>query len=139
MSSSSTTAKFTELSQKTLKTGSELASKYGGKLPGLIEGAGTKLNSLLGSYSGPVSYNLAFTKELLKQVYIKEKLTPPGPDQIKFAYSELIQNLKSLNFWKKLIETGEWKRITVYGIEAVGLFSIGEMIGRRHIVGYKLD
>lgn len=27
----------------------------------------------------------------------------------------------------------------IYAVEAYGIFKIGEMIGRRHVVGYKLD
>lgn len=38
-----------------------------------------------------------------------------------------------------MIQSGEWKKYGIYAIEAYGIMKIGEMIGRRHIVGYKLD
>lgn len=43
-----------------------------------------------------------------------------------------------MNYWKKLVESGEWKKYAIYAAEAYGIFKIGEMIGRRHIVGYGL-
>ncbi|EFP85571.2 uncharacterized protein PGTG_11927 [Puccinia graminis f. sp. tritici CRL 75-36-700-3] len=127
--------KINELTQKA----SDLANQYGSKLPELSEKIGKRFDGLLGSYSQPVSQNYQFTKEVLKQVYIKENLAPPKLEQIKSSYHEILRNVSSLNFWKQSLESGDWKRLAVYGVEAVGLFSIGEMIGRRHIVGYKLD
>ncbi|EGG10276.1 uncharacterized protein MELLADRAFT_33998, partial [Melampsora larici-populina 98AG31] len=85
-------------------------------------------------YSQTVSYNLIFTKEILKQVYLKENLNPPNLNQIQTAYLQWFKNSSSLQFWKSLIESGEWKRYGIYTLEAIGIFSIGEMIGRRHIV-----
>lgn len=43
------------------------------------------------------------------------------------------------SFWRKLYESGEYKRWLIYAVEAYGIFKIGEMVGRRHVVGYKLD
>ncbi|WAR55074.1 hypothetical protein PtB15_4B693 [Puccinia triticina] len=126
----STSPKLNELTQKA----SNLANQYGSKLPELSEKLGKRFNGLLGSYSEPVSHNYQLTKEVLKQVYIKENLAPPKIDQIKSSYQEILKNVGSLNFWKQSLESGDWKRLAVYGVEAVGLFSIGEMIGRRHIV-----
>lgn len=127
--------KFLEISQSNLKNQSKLIHQLQSKLPNL----NSKLNTYLGSYSQTVSYNLIFTKEVLKQVYLKENLTPPNLQEIKSAYTQFFQNSSSLNFWKTLVESGEWKRYGIYTLEAIGIFSIGEMIGRRHIVGYKLD
>jgi hypothetical protein len=49
------------------------------------------------------------------------------------------QQAPHLSFWQKLYESGEYKRWILYAVEAYGIFSIGEMIGRRHVVGYALD
>ncbi|PLW56281.1 hypothetical protein PCANC_04093 [Puccinia coronata f. sp. avenae] len=127
--------KLNDLSQKA----ASLATQYGAKLPELSGKLGKRMNGLLGSYSEPLAHNYQFTKEVLKQVYMKENLAPPKVEQVKAAYRELAANASSLLFWRQALESGDWKRLAVYGIEAVGLFSIGEMIGRRHIVGYKLD
>ncbi|POW17132.1 hypothetical protein PSHT_06487 [Puccinia striiformis] len=151
--------KINELTQKA----SDLANQYGSKLPELSQKIGKRVNGMLGSYSEPISHNYQLTKEVLKQVYIKENLAPPKIEHIKSSYQDIFKNASSLNFWKQSLESGDWKRLAVYGVEAVGLFremiwrvfrgiadvdepcetlmvfSIGEMIGRRHIVGYKLD
>jgi len=50
-----------------------------------------------------------------------------------------VRQAPHLGFWQKLYESGEYKRWILYGIEAYGIFSIGEMLGRRHVVGYELD
>lgn len=39
-----------------------------------------------------------------------------------------------MGFWRKAIESGEWKRYAVYAVEAYGIFKIGEMLGRRSMV-----
>ncbi|KNZ53832.1 uncharacterized protein VP01_3123g3 [Puccinia sorghi] len=133
-SSSSTSSKANELTQKA----ASLANQLGTKLPHLSEKLGKRLNGLLGSYSEPLSHNYQFAKEVLKQVYIKENLAPPKIHQIRSSYQEIMGNASSLTFWKQSLESGDWKRLAVYAVEAVGLFSIGEMIGRRHIVEHIL-
>ncbi|CAH7669123.1 mitochondrial ATP synthase g subunit-domain-containing protein [Phakopsora pachyrhizi] len=135
LATTSASPKVNELAQRA----SQLVNQFGSKLPELTGSLGGRFNGLLGSYGGPFSYYFAVTKEVLKQVYIKENLAPPKLEQIKSSYQMLLQNAQSLNYWKQIISNGEWKRLTIYGLEAAGIFSIGEMIGRRHIVGYKLD
>lgn len=52
---------------------------------------------------------------------------------------QFAQQAPHVSFWRKLYESGEYKRWLLYAVEAYGIFKIGEMVGRRHIVGYKLD
>ena len=59
---------------------------------------------------------------------------PPNKTVRQFA-----QQAPHVSFWRKLYESGEYKRWLLYAVEAYGIFKIGEMVGRRHIVGYKLD
>lgn len=76
----------------------------------------------------------------MKQVYVSERLAPPTSiSEITKAYQTIFKNAQDLNWWKGIVESGEWKRLAVYAVEAYGIFTIGEMIGRRHMVGYKLD
>jgi F-type H+-transporting ATPase subunit g len=138
--------KFLEISQSNLKNQSKLIHQLQSKLPNL----NSKLNTYLGckssfllsflfpipqihshqnlicgrvlAYSQTVSYNLIFTKEVLKQVYLKENLTPPNLQEIKSAYTQFFRNSSSLNFWKTLVESGEWKRYGIYTLEAIGIF-----------------
>lgn len=52
---------------------------------------------------------------------------------------QFAQEAPHVSFWRKLYESGEYKRWLLYAVEAYGIFKIGEMVGRRHVVGYKLD
>lgn len=100
-------------------------------------------------------------KELVKQVYVAEKLAPPSLAQVSytcassvlsdrdpinatrltricvsplpldFADQSFYNDAKSPSFWQSLWKSGEWKRWAVYAVEAYGIFKIGEMVGRR--------
>lgn len=90
-------------------------------------------------YREPVTYNFAVLKELLKQVYIKESLAPPKSlSEITQAYRVLWEQASSVQWWRNALESGEWQKVGIYALEAYGIFHIGEMIGRRSIVGYNL-
>jgi len=84
------------------------------------------------AYREPVVYNLAVLRELGKQVYISEKLAPPtNPQVIRQAYEEFYHKASDPSWWRSILESGEWKRYAIYAVEAYGIFTIGEMIGRR--------
>jgi hypothetical protein len=92
------------------------------------------------AYRQPLLYNLAVTREFLKQIYTAERLAPPTSlSQITAVYKQLYSNAISIPFWRELWTSGQWTKVAIYGLEAYGIFHIGEMIGRRHIIGYKLD
>lgn len=84
------------------------------------------------AYREPVAYNLAVIREIGKQVYIAEKLAPPtNPQAIRDAYEEFYRKASDASWWRSILESGDWKRIALYALEAYGIFTIGEMIGRR--------
>lgn len=89
--------------------------------------------------TGLIFRQAAVAKEVLKQVYVVEKLAPPSLGQVTQTYANVYSNVQNMGFWRHLVESGEWKRYAIYGVEAYGIFTIGEMIGRRNIVGYGLD
>lgn len=87
-----------------------------------------------------------------------EGMAPPRSFQvIQDAYRTMYQRAIDPNFWVNLPKSGDWKKLGIYAIEAYGLFHIGQMVssiglasscgytdtleqvGRRHIVGYKID
>ncbi|KAK4053551.1 hypothetical protein OIV83_001719 [Microbotryomycetes sp. JL201] len=117
----------------------QLAGSYADKAQQLAGSAGQFVSNSLGSYKEPIFYNAAVAKELVKQVYVAEKLAPPSLAQVSYTYQSFFNDAKSPSFWQQLYKSGEWKRWAVYAVEAYGIFKIGEMIGRRHVVGYKLD
>ncbi|GAA6063201.1 hypothetical protein JCM10212_000503 [Sporobolomyces blumeae] len=98
-----------------------------------------KVGDALGAYKQPIFYNAAVAKEFAKQVYQAEKLSPPSFSSVSYAYQQFFRQAPHLSFWQKLYESGEYKRWVLYAVEAYGIFKIGEMVGRRHVVGYKLD
>ena len=95
---------------------------------------------------------------LAKQVYIAEKLAPPtSVSQVTSAYQQIWSSISKASWWTHSLPAGEWRKIAVYGVEAVGIFSIGEIvreaafaviwhakeltpvqIGKRSLVGYKI-
>ncbi|WFD26062.1 hypothetical protein MNAN1_001037 [Malassezia nana] len=94
----------------------------------------------LGSYAEPIVYNLKVAGSLAKQVYIAEKLAPPTSlSQIASAYRQIWTTVSNPSWWTHSLPGGDWRHVLVYGVEAVGIFSIGEMIGKRRIVGYKIN
>jgi len=103
-------------------------------------GLGERAGSLLGSYREPVMYNLAVAREIVKQVYRAENLKPPTSlDAVKDAYLTLWSRARNPQYWRDVLRSGEWTKLGIYALEAYGIFKIGEIIGRRHLVGYKLD
>ncbi|GAA98869.1 uncharacterized protein L969DRAFT_76648 [Mixia osmundae IAM 14324] len=120
---------------------SETAKKYlgqaGQSLTKLTGSAGERASSALGAYREPLFYNAAVAREVLKQVYIAERLAPPSSvGEIRSAYETLFNRARDPQYWRSTIESGEWKRVAIYALEAIGIFTIGEMIGRRKLVGY---
>ncbi|CAG8463458.1 88_t:CDS:2 [Diversispora eburnea] len=75
---------------------------------------------------------LAVIKEITKEVYVKEGLRPPSGSQISAAWEKL-KNTK----WQNL-SLHDYKIIGVRSLECLGFFAIGEIIGRRSLIGYKV-
>jgi F-type H+-transporting ATPase subunit g len=77
---------------------------------------------------------------LLKQVYRAERLAPPTSfAQVRSAYTTLWGRAKDINYWRDLFATGGWKKVAVGGLEVYGIFKIGEIIGKRSLVGYDVE
>lgn len=100
---------------------------------------GDRVGVLLGSYRQPLLYNLSVSRELLKQIYIAENLAPPRSlSTVLDAYSTLWARVRDTGYWRTIFSNGEWARVGVYAVEAYGIFKIGEILGRRSLVGYDL-
>lgn len=91
-------------------------------------------------YSEPIKYNLSVASSVAKQVYVAEALAPPTSlNTIVSAYRQIWSKASDKAFWAQMLTKGDWKKVGIYAVEAYGIFTIGEMIGRRSLVGYKLD
>ncbi|KAG7531625.1 hypothetical protein FFLO_04209 [Filobasidium floriforme] len=101
---------------------------------------GERVGSMMGGYKDPIVYNFKVLASLARQVYIAEKMAPPtNLSAYVNSYANIWSNAVSPNFWKGLAQNGQWAKVGVVGLEAYGIFKIGEIIGRRNLVGYKLQ
>ncbi|CAE6415657.1 unnamed protein product [Rhizoctonia solani] len=121
------------VAQKQAEKALEASKEIGGRV-------GERVGGWLGSYREPVTYNLAVARAFLRQVYVAEGLAPPtSAEAFTSVYRTLFERAKNPAYWREIAQSGEWAKVALYGVEAYGIFHIGEMIGRRHIVGYKLN
>ncbi|KAH8987455.1 hypothetical protein EDB92DRAFT_1875861 [Lactarius akahatsu] len=84
---------------------------------------GARFSGLLGSYQQPVRYN--FRPQSLGAVF--------------GTYGTLWGRARSVTYWRQVVASGEWARLGVYAVEAYGIFKIGEIVGRRSLVGYNVQ
>lgn len=111
------------------------AAKAQNAAQGLVEKVTNTVNKTI--------YWSKVTGELAKQVYLKEKLTPPSIADFQTVYQNLYKQALELTtkpqqvlaFAKGLNKNSLLNYGAIF-IQIVGLFSLGEVIGRRQIVGY---
>ncbi|KAJ7595349.1 mitochondrial ATP synthase g subunit-domain-containing protein [Mycena floridula] len=132
-----------EAAQKKAQDALASASKNAEKLlessKKYIGPAGDAAGKMLGSYKQPIIYNLSVARELVKQVYHAEALQPPNSvEAIKEAYKVLWSRASNPAYWRGVVNNGEVLKLGIYALEAYGIFKIGEMLGRRSIVGYNI-
>ncbi|KIJ89859.1 hypothetical protein K443DRAFT_664665 [Laccaria amethystina LaAM-08-1] len=110
----------------------ESSKKY---LDPLTEKAGRRI-----AYKQPLLYNLSVTKEVLKQIYVAEGLQPQMLSAVRQAYESIWDQVSRSGALGKLVRDGEvsaW--VGIYGLQAYGIFKIGEIVGRRSLIGYDLQ
>jgi F-type H+-transporting ATPase subunit g len=83
-------------------------------------------------------------------VYLKEKMSPPSGQQFQETFDALKKQVENPNkIFSKAMEYTNiakvqdigWQpiaRVGLRGVELFGFFCVGEMIGRRSIMGYKI-
>ena len=152
-------SKALEQSQKVARTIGDMSGK-------LLENAGPRVNGIVDRVVGlqkPIVYWGKVSGEVAKQgsllcpgpgmliiVYLKEKMSPPSGQQFQETFEALRKQVENPNkiFSKameytniaKVQEIG-WQPIAragLRGVELFGFFCVGEMIGRRSIMGYKV-
>ncbi|KAF8992740.1 mitochondrial ATP synthase g subunit-domain-containing protein [Cyathus striatus] len=104
----------------------------------LLEPVGRKLGQMLGSYKQPIVYNLAVAREVAKLIYRSESLQPPSIAAVRAAYESIWAQVRNPAAVRGLLQSGEIAQVGIYGLQAYGIFKIGEIIGRRSLVGYDL-
>ena len=69
-------------------------------------------------------YNLAVAREFLKQVYVAERLQPPSWNTVTSAYNTIFARARNPAYWREIINSGEWVKVGIYGVEAYGVFKV---------------
>lgn len=108
-----------------------------------VAGAMSKVTS----FSSNAVYWTKVVGELGKQVYVKEGMSPPSTAEIQSVYQTAYKQL--LNWSKdpkQLLSTAKNTlaqtnkdsalKFAACTVQVVGLFSLGEIVGRRQIFGY---
>jgi F-type H+-transporting ATPase subunit g len=78
----------------------------------------------LAAYRAPVTYNLQVTRELLKQVYVAERLQIPHWTTFVSEYSVLWSRARNPAFLRELVRSGGWMKVGVYAVEGYGIFKV---------------
>ncbi|KAI0346211.1 hypothetical protein BDW22DRAFT_731765 [Trametopsis cervina] len=137
------TTPSTEAAQKKAQDALATAQKYAGQAASTAQKflgpVGDKAASFLGAYREPLVYNFQVAREFLKQVYVAERLQPPSLSAVQSAYSTLWSNATNITHLKELISSGGLTKVGIYAVEAYGIFKIGEILGRRNLVGYSVE
>ncbi|KAL1924873.1 uncharacterized protein VTP21DRAFT_4527 [Calcarisporiella thermophila] len=84
----------------------------------------------------PIINNALVVKELAKEVYIREGMAFPSSAQWNQAKEQATKAL-DINYLKSLSVTDAAKA-AIYSVEVAGIFFIGEVIGRRSLIGYNI-
>lgn len=89
-------------------------------------------------FLGPILYNAKVAGQIAKQVYIREGMAPPSGSQFEAAKESVLKFSKaarSPSTWKNLSKE-QYLKAGLVTAEVYTFFMIGEIIGRRNLVGY---
>jgi F-type H+-transporting ATPase subunit g len=77
------------------------------------------------AYQQPVKYNLAVAREVLKHVHAAERLQPPASlVAVLRTYGTLWARARSVGYWREVVRSGEYARLSVYALEAYGISNV---------------
>ena len=76
------------------------------------------------AYREPLQYNFAVFREVLKQVYVAERLQPPPLSAFASVYSTLWARARNPQYWRELARSGDLTKVGIYALEAYGIFKV---------------
>ena len=76
------------------------------------------------AYREPLTYNFSVFREVLKQVYVAERLQPPPINAFSSVYSSLWSRARSPQYWRELLQSGDLAKLGIYAAEAYGIFKV---------------
>ncbi|SCU99983.1 LANO_0F04632g1_1 [Lachancea nothofagi CBS 11611] len=108
-----------------------------------IQSMASGIASKAQAYTTKSIYYSKVVGELSKQVYLKEGMQPPSVSDFQSVYTKLYKQAlsvalkpkQSLSMFKN-VQKDDVVKYGAYGIQLAGLYSLGEVIGRRKVVGY---
>ena len=71
-----------------------------------------------------MAYNFAVFREVLKQVYIAERLQPPPLSAFQSVYASLWSRATNVQFYRELLRSGDLAKVGIYALEAYGIFKV---------------
>lgn len=83
-------------------------------------------------------YDAKVVGEIAKQVYTKERMNFPSGQQFSEAQQYVKKDLFNASTWKNLTKQDVAKGAVV-AAELYTFFLIGEVVGRRNLIGYKVE
>ncbi|KAJ7096529.1 mitochondrial ATP synthase g subunit-domain-containing protein [Mycena belliarum] len=125
-------------SSETLTKNAEKAEALLGSSLNRLGPTGQKAAGMIGPAKNSFLYNFAVFREVVKQVYRAELQPPKDLAAVRSAYETLYKRATDASYWRGIMQSGEIARVGIYAVEAYGIFKIGEIIGRRKLVGYPL-
>ena len=84
----------------------------------------TACTCLFSAYREPLVYNFAVFREVLKHVYIAERLQPPSLSTFQSVYATLWSRARSPQYWRDLVQSGDLAKVGIYALEAYGIFKV---------------
>ena len=78
------------------------------------------------AYREPLVYNFQVVRELLKQIYVAERLQPPSMSAVQNAYSTLWSHATNPTYLRELVRSGDYAKVGVYALEAYGIFKVSQ-------------
>ncbi|KAG0371949.1 hypothetical protein BGX24_000947 [Mortierella sp. AD032] len=95
---------------------------------------------ILSALRGPVLYNVKVAGQVAKQVYIREGMAPPSGAQFQTARDaalKFIWDARQAKTWRTISKT-QYLNAGLVAAEAYVFFMVGEIIGRRNLIGYNV-
>lgn len=63
-------------------------------------------------------------RELLKQIYVAERLQPPSMSAVQSAYSTIWSRASNPAYLRDLVSSGDYAKVGIYALEAYGIFKV---------------
>ncbi|CCX06517.1 putative mitochondrial F1F0-ATP synthase g subunit [Pyronema domesticum] len=132
----------TAMAGKATKVAGEAAAKFAN----LAASTGGRTGAVLKKIQAAIPPTVYYSKvgiELAKLVFRGQKMTPPDMATFQSTLKSFAQPSTMSAFYKQAVESirtcnkADAAFVGVLAAEILGFFTVGEMIGRRKIVGYR--